>query len=38
VLATSGHGASAITDPTHLLARYVDAAQKIWDYVDRWNR
>ena len=38
VLATSAHGgASAITDPAHLLSRYVDAAQKIWDYVDRWR-
>lgn len=36
VLATSAHGHSAITDPTHLLAGYVDAAQKIWEYVDRW--
>jgi hypothetical protein len=38
VLATSAHGASAVTDPTHLLARYVDAAQKIWQYVDRWRQ
>jgi hypothetical protein len=37
VLATSAHGASAVTDPTHLLARYVEAAQKIWQYVDRWR-
>jgi len=37
VLQTSAHGHSAITDPTHLLARYVDAAEKIWAYVDRWS-
>jgi len=37
VLATSADGHSAITDPTHLLGRYVDAAQKIWEYVDRWH-
>ena len=37
VLATSAHDASAVIDPTHLLARYVDAAQKIWQYVDRWR-
>lgn len=36
VLATSAHGASAVTDPSHLLAGYIDAAQKIWEYVDRW--
>lgn len=38
VLATSANGASAITDPTHLLAGYIDAAGKIWEYVDRWRQ
>jgi hypothetical protein len=37
VLATSAHGHSAITDPTHLLSRYVEAAEKIWAYVDQWS-
>lgn len=37
VLATSAHGHSAVTDPTHLLARYIEAAQKIWTYVDQWS-
>jgi len=37
VLDTSGHGPSAVTDPSHLLANYIDAAQKIWQYVDRWQ-
>jgi hypothetical protein len=37
VLATSAHGHSAITDPSHLLARYIDGAEKIWAYVDRWS-
>jgi len=37
VLATSAHGHSAVTDPTHLLARYIDAAEKIWTYVDQWS-
>ncbi len=37
VLATSGHGASSVTDPSHLLAGYIDAAKKIWEYVDRWH-
>jgi sigma54-dependent transcription regulator len=37
VLATSAQGHSAITDPSHLLARYIDGAEKIWAYVDRWS-
>lgn len=37
VLATSSHGASSVTDPSHLLAAYIDAAKKIWAYVDRWH-
>ncbi len=37
VLKTSGHGASSVTDPSHLLAGYIDAAKKIWEYVDRWH-
>jgi hypothetical protein len=37
VLATSAHGHSAITDPTHLLTRYIEAAQRIWKYVDTWH-
>ena len=37
VLATSADGHSAITDPTHLLSRYIDAARKIWAYVDQWS-
>jgi len=37
VLATSADGHSAVTDPTHLLAGYIEAAQKIWAYVDRWS-
>lgn len=30
-------GQSSIADPTALLARYLDAAQRVWDYVDRWR-
>jgi hypothetical protein len=37
VLATSAAGPSSVTDPSHLLSRYIDAAQKIWEYVDRVN-
>lgn len=28
---------SSIADPTALLARYLDAVQRIWEYVDRWR-
>jgi hypothetical protein len=37
VLAASANGQSTITDPGHLLGTYIDAAQKIWHYVDRWR-
>jgi hypothetical protein len=37
VLASSSGGHSTITDPSALLERYVDAAQKTWEYVDRWR-
>ena len=37
VLASSSGGHSTITDPSALLERYVDAARKIWAYVDGWH-
>jgi len=37
ILASSGGGHSTIADPSALLSRYIDAAQKIWAYVDRWR-
>ena len=37
VLAASAGGHSMITDPSALLAHYIDASQKIWEYVDRWH-
>ena len=37
ILASSGGGHSTIADPSALLAHYVEAAQKIWEYVDRWR-
>lgn len=37
ILASSAGGHSTIADPSALLARYIDAAQKIWEYVDRWR-
>jgi hypothetical protein len=37
VLATSAGGSSTVTDPSALLARYIDAAHRIWVYVDGWR-
>ena len=37
ILASSGAGHSTIADPSALLARYVEAAQRIWAYVDGWR-
>lgn len=37
ILASSGGGHSTIADPSALLARYIDAAQRIWAYVDGWR-
>jgi hypothetical protein len=37
VLASSAGGHSTIADPSALLAHYIEAAQKIWEYVDRWR-
>jgi hypothetical protein len=36
VLAASADGPSAVTDPGHLLARYVEATERIWAFVDTW--
>ena len=37
VLASSRDGHSTVTDPSHLFSRYLDAAQKIWEFVDGWS-
>jgi hypothetical protein len=37
VLATSAGGQSTVTDPSALLARYIDAAHRVWAYVDGWR-
>jgi hypothetical protein len=37
ILASSAGGQSSIADPSALLAHYIDASQKIWEYVDRWR-
>jgi hypothetical protein len=37
VLAASAAGPSSVTDPSHLLSRYIGATEKIWEYVDGWR-
>jgi hypothetical protein len=37
VLAASAAGPSTIGDPSAILSRYVEASQRIWNYVDRWR-
>jgi hypothetical protein len=37
VLASSADGHSTITDPSHMLGAYIDASQRIWEYVDKWR-
>jgi hypothetical protein len=37
VLGASGAGQSTITDPSHLLSRYVEATERVWEYVDGWT-
>ena len=34
---TSPSSASTIADPAALLARYIDASERLWQYVDRWR-
>jgi hypothetical protein len=36
VLAASAAGPSTITDPSYLLARYIEATGRIWNFVDAW--
>lgn len=37
VLSAATTGQVSIADPSALLARYIDAAQRVWEYVDRWR-
>lgn len=37
VLAASADGQSTVTDPSHVFSRYVEAAEKIWEFVDAWT-
>ncbi len=38
VLASADSRPSTIADPTALLARYVSAVERIWEFVDGWKR
>ena len=38
VLAAAGTRPSTIADPTALLARYVSAVERLWEFVDAWKR
>ncbi|MEX1129216.1 MAG: hypothetical protein WD227_10200 [Vicinamibacterales bacterium] len=38
VLAGSDGGPSTIADPTALLARYIGAVERVWEFVDGWKR
>jgi hypothetical protein len=38
VLAASGAGPSTIADPSALLARYIGAVERLWEFVDAWKR
>lgn len=37
VFAAAASGQTTIAEPSALLSRYLDAGQRIWDYVDRWR-
>ena len=37
VLSSATSGQSSIAEPSALLARYIHAAQRVWEYVDRWR-
>ena len=38
ILAAQATTPSTIVDPTALLARYVEAVERLWEYVDAWKR
>jgi hypothetical protein len=37
VLAHAGGNHSSIAEPSALLSRYIDAAERVWEYVDTWR-
>ena len=38
VMSTAGAGPSTIADPTAMLARYIAAVERVWEFVDGWKR
>ena len=38
VLAATGTGPSTIAEPSALLARYIAAVERVWEFVDGWKR
>lgn len=38
VLASTGSGPSTIAEPSALLARYLGAVERVWEFVDGWKR
>jgi hypothetical protein len=38
ILAAQSAAPSTIADPTALLARYIGAVERLWEYVDAWKR
>lgn len=38
VMAAAGGGPSTIADPTAMLARYIAAVERVWEFVDGWKR
>jgi hypothetical protein len=38
VLAGAGAGPSTIADPSALLARYIAAVERVWEFVDAWKQ
>ena len=38
VLAGAGSGPSTIAEPSALLARYIEAVDRVWQFVDGWKR
>lgn len=37
VLAHAGGNSSSIAEPSALLSRYIDAAERVWEFVDAWR-
>lgn len=38
ILAAAGRGPSTIAEPSAILARYISASERVWEFVDGWKR